>query len=313
MFELKTTKISIKKIATFLKSNYTGKNFHVSLISSLDNVKNNSILFYSEMSDQNFNLKDTVNYDLKKLQNYKNIVLICDKETKKRLKNIPVLVSKNPRLDFSRVMMKFFVKDEFKPGIHSSSIIEKNSTIGKNVYIGPHCYIGKNVKIGNNVKILSNTSVFGKTEIGQNSVILSNTTIGSEGFGFIFDGTSSQHFPHVGSVTIGKNVWIGSNSTIDKSALDNTIICDDVKIDTLVNVGHNTSIGKSTWISANSTICGRAKIGKNCLIAPNSVIDVGVKLGDRCVVGSSSLVRKNFPNNSILVGSPARILRKNHR
>ena len=68
------------------------------------------------MSDQNFNLKDTVNYDLKKLQNYKNIVLICDKETKKRLKNIPVLVSKNPRLDFSRVMMKFFVNDEFKPG-----------------------------------------------------------------------------------------------------------------------------------------------------------------------------------------------------
>ena len=84
MFELKTTKISVKKIATFLKSNYTGKNFHISLISSLDNVKNNSILFYSEMSDQNFNLKDTVNYDLKKLQNYKNIVLICDKETKKR-------------------------------------------------------------------------------------------------------------------------------------------------------------------------------------------------------------------------------------
>ena len=76
MFELKTTKISIKKIAAFLKSNYTGKNFHVSLISSLDNVKNNSILFYSERSDQNFNLKDTVNYDLKKLQNY-NFTKLC--------------------------------------------------------------------------------------------------------------------------------------------------------------------------------------------------------------------------------------------
>ena len=312
MFELKKTKISTKKIATFLKSNYSGPNFDITAVSSLNNIKNNSILFYSKMSDQNFKLKDTMIYDLKKLKKYKNILLICDVETKKHLKNITVLISKNPRLDFSRVMMKFFVSDEFKPGIHSSAIIEKNSIIGNNVYIGPHCYIGNNVEIGNNVKILSNTSIFGKTKIGQDSTILSNTTIGSEGFGFIFDGKNSNHFPHIGSIIIGNNVWIGSNSTIDKAALDSTIIADDVKIDTLVNVGHNTNIGKSTWISANSTICGRAKIGKNCLIAPNSVIDVGVKLGDSCLVGSSSLVRKNFPKNSILIGSPAKILRKNN-
>lgn len=312
LFELKTTKISIKKIADFLKSDFNGKNIHVSTISSLDNIKNNSILFYSKMSDLNFNLKDTVHYDLKKLKNYKNIVLICDKETNKLLKNIPTIISKNPRLDFSRVMMKFFISDEFKSGIHRSTIIEKNSSVGKNVYIGPHCYIGKNVKIGNNVKILSNTSIFGRAKIGDNSVILSNTTIGSEGFGFIFDGESSYHFPHVGSITIGKNVWVGSNSTIDKSTLDATIIEDDVKIDTLVNIGHNTTIGKSTWISANTTICGRAKIGKNCLIAPNSVVDVGIEIGDNCLIGSASLVRKNFPKNSVLIGSPARVLRKNN-
>ena len=244
MFELKTTKISIKKIATFLKSNYTGKNFHVSLISSLDNVKNNSILFYSEMSDQNFNLKDTVNYDLKKLQNYKNIVLICDKETKKRLKNIPVLVSKNPRLDLSRVMMKLFVNDEFKPGIHSSSIIEKNSTIGKNVYIGPHCYIGNNVKIGNGTKILANVCIYGKTQNGSNSVILSNTTIGSEGFTFYYDDDEFFHFPHLGTIKIGNHVWIGSNCTIEKSQLEETVIEDHVKIDDLVQIGHNSIIKK---------------------------------------------------------------------
>ena len=217
MFEPKITKIPIKKIADFLKSDFSGKNIQVSTVSSLDNIKNNSVLFYSKMSDPNFNIKDTVHYDLKKLKNYKNIVLICDKETNKLVKNIPTIISKNPRLDFSRIMMKFFVSDEFKPNIHRSSIIEKTSSVGKNVYIGPHCYIGKNVKIGNNVKILSNTSIFGRT-----------------------------------------------------------------------------------------------RIGKNCLIAPNSVVDVGVKLGDKCLVGSASLVRKNFPKNSVLIGSPARILRKNN-
>ena len=85
-----------------------------------------------------------------------------------------------------------------------------------------------------------------------------------------------------------------------------------MKIDTLVNVGHNTHIGKSTWISANTTICGKAKIGKKCLIAPQTVIDVGVKLGDNCLIGSASLVRKDFPKNSVIIGSPARLLRKNN-
>jgi len=312
LFEIKSANISVKRIASFLKHNYLGKNFNVSTISSLDHIKNNSIVFYSRFSEPDFKVKDSATYDLKKLKNYKNVVLICDKETKKNIRGIPVIISKNPRLDYSRIVMKFFVDDEFKPGIHSSAIIEKESIIGKNAYIGPFCYIGKNVKIGNNVKILSNSSIFGKTEIGSNSIILSNTTIGSEGFGFSFDGKNSFHFPHIGSVLIGKNVWVGSNTTIEKSAIDKTIIEDDVKIDTLVNVGHNTHIGKSTWISANTTICGKAKIGKKCLIAPQTVIDVGVKLGDNCLIGSASLVRKDFPKNSVIIGSPARLLRKNN-
>ncbi len=309
MYEFKKNKISVKKIATFLNSTYVGKDFNITSISSLNNIKNNSILFYSDFHSQNFQIKDTIDYDLKKLNKFKNIVIITTKEFKNQIK-IPVIISKNPRLDFARIMMEFFSQDEFKPGIHKTAIVEKNSIIGKNVHIGSNCYIGKNVKIGNNVKILSNTSVFGKTEIGENSVILSNSTLGSEGFGFIFDGKNSFHLPHHGSLIIGKNVWIGSNSTIDKSALDETIIEDDVKIDTLVNVGHNSRIGRSTWISAGSIICGRAKIGKNCLIAPNCVIDVGVKIDDHCLVGSSTLVRKNFKKNSVIIGSPGKLLKK---
>ena len=193
-------------------------------------------MFFSEQSNLKFKLKDTVNYDLKKLENFKNIVIITTDEFKNKI-NIPMIASKNPRLDFSRVVIKFFVKDEFKPGIHKTAVIEKKSSIGKGVYIGPHCYVGKNVKIGDNVKILSNTSIFGKTEIGSDSVISSNTVIGSEGFSFISDDESLFHFPHLGSIKIGKNVWIGPNSTIEKSTIDHTIIEDHVKIDTLVNIG----------------------------------------------------------------------------
>ena len=310
MYDSKKNKISVKELAVFLESKYTGKDFAVTSVSSLNNIKNDSVVFYSKLSNQKFKLKDTVKYDLKKLENFKNIVLITTDEFKNII-DVPIIISKNPRLDFSRTIMKFFAKEEFMPGIDKTASIDKKAIIGKNVHIGPFCHIGKNVKIGNNVKILNNTCILGKTIIGSDSVIMSNTVIGSEGFGFIFDDEGIFHFPHLGSVLIGKNVWIGPNCTIEKSAVDETIIKDHVKIDTLVNIGHNSIIEESSLIAAGSIICGRAKIGKNCFIAPNSVIDVGCIIGDDCLVGTSSLVRTNFPNKSVIFGSPAKRIRNN--
>ena len=152
--------------------------------------------------------------------NMNNINFLVD--VKKQI-NIPILPSKNPRFDFYRVVMEFFTSDEFKSGIHKTAIIEKNTFIGKNVYIGPHCYIGNDVKIGDNTKILANTCVYGKTEIGSNSVVKSNTTIGSEGFSFSFADNEFLHFPHLGKISIGSNVWIGSNCTIEKSQMDQMV------------------------------------------------------------------------------------------
>ena len=309
MYQPRKNKISIKKIAKFLKTSYTGKDFDITSLSSLNNVKNNSLLFYSELANYQFKIKDNVNYDLKKLEKFKNIALITTDEIKNKI-NIPIISSENPRLDFQRVAMKFFTEDEFSSGIHKTAVVEKSSTIGKDVYIGPHCYIGNNVKIGDKTKILANVCIYGKTQIGSNSVILSNTTIGSEGFSFYFDADEFFHFPHLGSVLIGDNVWIGSNCTVEKSQIDQTIIEDHVKIDDIVHVGHNSIVKKATQITAGSVISGRAKIGKGCWIAPNSVIDAGCEIGDGCIVGTASLVMSNFPKNSVIVGSPARLLKK---
>ena len=310
MYQLRKNKISIKKIAKFLKINYTGKDFDVTSISSLNNVKSNSILFYSDLINFKFKIKDNIKYDLKKLEKFENIALIANDEIRKKV-NVPILSSKDPRFDFYRVVMEFFSNDEFKTGIHKTAIVEKNSTIGKDVYIGSHCYIGNGVKIGNNTKILHNTCIYGKTEIGSNSIIKSNTTIGSEGFSFSYTGNGLFHFPHLGSVVIGDNVWIGSNCTVEKSQIDQTVIEDHVKIDDLVHIGHNSKIKKFTQITAGCIIAGRVKIGEGCWISSNSVIDNGCEIGDNCIVGTSSLVRSSFPKNSVIVGSPARFLRKN--
>jgi len=309
MYQPRKNKISVKKIAKFLKSSYTGQDFDITSLSSLNNIKKNSVLFYSDIINSKFKLKDNVVYDLKKLEKFENIVLITTDEIKKKI-NVPIISSVNPRLDFQRVVMEFFTEDEFKSSIHKTAIIEKNSIIGKNVYIGSHCYVGNNVKIGNNAKIFSNTCIYGKTEIGSGSIILSNTTIGSEGFSFSFADDEFFHFPSLGSIMIGKNVWIGANCTVEKSQIDQTIIEDDVKIDDLVHIGHNSILKKSTQIAAGAVISGRVKVGKGSWIAPNAVIDNGCEIGDDSIVGSSSLVRSNFPKNSIIIGSPAKLLRK---
>ena len=260
--------------------------------------------------DDKFKIKDNIEYDFKKLDNYQNIVLISTNDVKKKT-NIPIIYSKNPRLDFQRVVMEFFSDEEFTSGIHSSAIVESNVKIGENVYVGPNCYIAKDVIIGDNTKILSNTVIFGVTEIGKNCVISSNCTIGSEGFSFSYDEKEFVHFNHIGGISIGNNVWIGSNCTVEKSQLDQTIIEDHVKIDDLVHISHNTVIRKSSQITVGAIICGRAKIGEDCWIAPNAVIDTGCEIGNNCFVGISSVVRNDFPDNCVMVGTPAKLLRMN--
>ena len=309
MYQKRKNKISVKQIASFLNANYTGKDFKITAIASLNNIRNNSILFYSDLINVKFQIKDNITYDLKKLEKFHDILLITTNEFGKKI-NVPVILSKNPRLDFQRVAMEFFADDEFKPGIHDTAVVEENVMIGKNVFVGANCYIGKNVKIGNNTRILPNTCIFGKTVIGSYSVIKSNTTIGSEGFGFSFTGDEFFHFPHLGTIKIGNHVWIGSNCTIEKSQLEQTIIEDHVKIDDLVQISHNSIIKQFSQITVGSVVCGRAQIGKGCWLAPNSVISDGCKIGDNCFVGTSSLVNKDFPKNSVLVGTPAKFLRK---
>ena len=128
MYQPRKNKISIKKIVKFLKTNYTGKDFDITSLSSINNVKNNSLLFYSELANFQFKIKDNVHYDLKKLEKFKNIAIITTTEIKNKI-NIPMIFSKNPRLDFQRVAMEFFTEDEFSPGIHKTAIIEKRSSI----------------------------------------------------------------------------------------------------------------------------------------------------------------------------------------
>jgi UDP-3-O-[3-hydroxymyristoyl] glucosamine N-acyltransferase len=309
MYRLKKNHVSVKEIANFLDYDYLNEDFFVEQVSTIDNIKNSSVVFFTNIINPKFNLKDNQTYNLKELEKFKNILLITDQDTLDI--SVPTIISKNPRLDFQRLIMNFFSKDEFTSGIHKTAVIESNVKLGKDVYVGPNCYIGNDVSIGDNSKILSNVSIFGISEIGKNCVISSNSTIGSEGFSFTFDNDHFIHFNHLGKISIGNNVWIGSNCTIERAQIDKTLIEDHVKIDDLVHISHNTTIKKFSQITVGSMILGRAIVGEHCWISPNCVIENGYEIGDNSIVGTSSLVRNNFPSNSVIIGTPAKLVRTN--
>jgi len=163
--------------------------------------------------------------------------------------------------------------------------------IGDNVTISEYCVIRADVIIGNNVKIGS------------------STIIGGLGFGFSRDNKNKLHrFPHIGGVIIGDEVEIGSNTSIDRGSLSNTIIKNGVKIANLVHIAHNVIIGKDSLIIAHSVLCGSCIIGERTWIAPSVCVKNGIIIGNDVVVGMGAIVTKNIPDNESWIGNPARPL-----
>ena len=163
MYQKRKNKISVKQIASFLNANYTGKDFKITAIGSLNNIRYNSILFYSDLINVKFQIKDNITYDLKKLEKFHDILLITTNEFGKKI-NVPVILSKNPRLDFQRVAMEFFADDEFKPGIHDTAVVEENAIIGliNKGFIGELAYIDA---VQNNGFYDANESPFWRKDI----------------------------------------------------------------------------------------------------------------------------------------------------
>jgi UDP-3-O-[3-hydroxymyristoyl] glucosamine N-acyltransferase len=148
--------------------------------------------------------------------------------------------------------------------------------------------------------------------IGENCEICKTAVLGNDGFGFEPDENGDLvFFPHFGDVKVGNNVRIGSHTCVDRGNLNDTIICDNVKIDNLVHIAHNVKIEKNTLVVAGSVICGSVNIGENCFIGANSTIREHLTIGNNVIVGMGSVVTKNIPDGEIWAGNPAKFLKKN--
>ena len=216
-------------------------------------------------------------------------------------------------------------KRPVKAGIHPSAIVEPSSQTGSEVFIGPFVYIGENCRIGDgcviypHVYIGDNTTIGKKSiiypgvkiyhecVIGNNCIIHAGTVIGSDGFGFAPQSDNEfVKIPQIGNVIIEDNVEIGANCAIDRATIGSTVIRKGVKIDNLVQVGHNVEIGENTVMAGQTGIAGSTKIGRNCMFAGQVGIAGHLKIADGTKIGAQSGIPGDVKKeNSVLLGYPA--------
>ena len=186
------------------------------------------------------------------------------------------------------------------------AVVERGAKLGNKVQIYPQCYIGDNVEIGEGTRLYPGVKVYEGCKIGRNCIIHAGAVIGADGFGFApkADGTFAK-IPQLGNVIIEDNVEIGANTCVDRAKTDSTIIRSGVKLDNLIQVGHNVQIGSNTVMSAQVGIAGTTKIGSNCFVGGQVGFADHIVVGNGCKIGSQSGIDKGVADGETRFGTPA--------
>lgn len=227
---------------------------------------------------------------------------------------VSALVSDKPHLTYARVAALLYPAPTGKHGVHQTawvdascsihdtawvgphSVVEAGAMLGPRVQIGPGCVIGEGVSIGEGSRLVANVTVCSGTYIGMRALIHPGAVIGGDGFGLANDGGVWVKVPQLGKVRIGDDVEIGANTTIDRGALEDTVLEDGVKLDNQIQVGHNVRIGAHTAIAACTGISGSTKIGKHCTIAGGVGIAGHLEIADNVHITGMSMVTKSVPD-----------------
>ena len=198
--------------------------------------------------------------------------------------------------------------------IGANAVIEEGAVIGDNAVIGAGCFVGKNAKIGKSTQLWANVSVYHEVEIGDECLIQSGAVIGSDGFGYANERGKWIKIPQTGRVIIGHRVEIGACTCIDRGALDDTVIEDNVIIDNLCQIAHNVHIGTGTAIAGGVILAGSLKVGRYCQIGGASVINGHMEICDQAVITGMSMVLQPITKPGIYSsGIPARPNKEWHK
>jgi UDP-3-O-[3-hydroxymyristoyl] glucosamine N-acyltransferase len=222
------------------------------------------------------------------------------------------LVTDNPMLAFARAVALLHPRPLPAPGRHPSAVIaadasiddsasigplcviESGADIGADVEIGPGCIVQRDVVIGAGSRLVASVTVCAGSILGERVLLHPGAVIGREGFGFAKDGERWVRIPQIGRARLGNDVEIGTNTAIDRGAIGDTVIADGVKIDNLIQVGHNVQIGEHTAMAACSGISGSTQIGRNCTIAGAVGMAGHLHIGDDVHFTGMAMVTRSF-------------------
>ncbi len=186
------------------------------------------------------------------------------------------------------------------------AVIEAGAKVGAGCKIYPQVYVGDGVVIGEGTTLYPGVKIYEGCRIGSRCIIHAGAVIGADGFGFAPNAEGGfDKIPQLGNVIIEDDVEIGANTCIDRAKTDSTIIRRGVKLDNLIQVGHNVQIGENTVSSAQMGIAGSSKVGRNCFIAGQVGIADHVTIGDRVKIGSQSGIDKSVGDDETRMGTPA--------
>ena len=237
-----------------------------------------------------------------------------------------VIYVKNPKQAFAQVLLKFEkeLNPRPEPGIHPSAAVAQSAKVGAGVHIGPHavveagaeigdnavisagCYVGAETRIGAGSRLYPNVTVRERCIIGKNVILHPGVVIGSDGYGYINVAGRHQKIPQVGRVIIEDDVEVGSNSAIDRAALDATIIGAGTKIDNLVHIAHNVRVGRNCLILAQAGIAGSTAIGNNTIIGGQAGISDHITIGDNAIVMSKTGIMSDLAAGQVVFGHTGR-------
>lgn len=231
---------------------------------------------------------------------------------------LPCLVSANPYVTYARASQLFAAamatsrNEAAQLSIHASAVVSSQATIGKQVVIGPHVvieagavigdgtrigagsYIGSNTVVGSESVIYPNVTLYHDVVVGKRAILHAGVVLGADGFGFAFDGIQSVKIAQLGGVRLGDDVEIGAASSVDRGALDDTVIGNGVKIDNQVQIGHNCVVGDHSVICGCSALAGSTRIGRYCVIGGGVGITGHLSITDKVTVSAMSMVTQSI-------------------
>jgi UDP-3-O-[3-hydroxymyristoyl] glucosamine N-acyltransferase len=222
------------------------------------------------------------------------------------------LVTDNPYLGYARAAAFLFPQPAFTPGVHPSAVVSASASIdasayigacavvgedvevGAEVYIGPACVVESGCRIGRGCRLVASVTLCRETQLGERCLIHPGAVLGADGFGLANDNGRWEKVPQLGCVRIGNDVEIGANTTIDRGALEDTVLHDGVKLDNQIQIAHNVEIGEHTAMAGCSAVAGSTKIGRHCTVGGLSGVVGHLTIGDNVHFSAATLVTRSL-------------------